>query len=355
MSSIEILSLVITIVCLVSFCLVFTYLFRNYYLNNIKEIKDGTSDLEIIEYNKENKLNDKKNEKKVKIRRVISKTIGYLSLVLVVGFFGFSLYSRFFNNNLIFGDSGLVVISSGSMSEKNSSNTYLVTNNLNNQFDTYDIIGISKYKSIDDVKLYDVIAFYGEDDVIYVHRIIEINEDKTLVTRGDSNNISDTNRLYEGNLDFSNVIGYYNGSRVPLIGVFIIFLQSNSGIITILSIVYCLLMFDYYKNKYDTSLLERINYLDEIINFDYLEEMEVNKVITPDYKEYLYYKNKEYSFYKGKFIEVKEVSDEYINSVKELNNKIELENKELEENNKYNFINKLKNIFKKKDKEDKKE
>ena len=207
MSSIEILSLVVTIICLVSFCLVFTYLFRNYYLNNINEIDSGRSDLEILEYNKENKLNEKKNEKKVKIRRVISKTISYFILVLVVGFFGFSLYSRVFNNNLIFGDSGLVVISSGSMSERNKANTYLDTYSLNNQFDTYDIIGITKYKDISDLKLYDVVAFYGEDDVIYVHRIIKINSDNTYVTRGDSNNLDDTNRIYEGNLEFKDKEG----------------------------------------------------------------------------------------------------------------------------------------------------
>ena len=35
MNNVEILSLVVTIICLVSFCLVFTFLFRHYYLSNI--------------------------------------------------------------------------------------------------------------------------------------------------------------------------------------------------------------------------------------------------------------------------------------------------------------------------------
>ena len=53
MSGIEVLSLIVTIICLVSFCLVFTFLFRHYYLTSIEEIKSGRADFDVIEYNKE--------------------------------------------------------------------------------------------------------------------------------------------------------------------------------------------------------------------------------------------------------------------------------------------------------------
>ena len=353
MSNIEILSLVVTIICLLSFCLVFTFLFRHYYISNINEIKEGRADLDLIEYNKEEEISKKKNTKKAKICKVFSKISGYLVLGIVVVIFGFSLYARVFNNNLIFGNSGFIVIASPSMSERNDSNDYLFTNNLTNQFDTYDIIGISKYNSISDVNLYDVVAFYGEDDVIYVHRIIEINDDNTFITRGDSNSISDNNRLYEGNLSYENIIGYYNGARAPLIGVFVIFLQSNSGIITILSIVYCLLMFDHYKSKYEETLYNRLDYLDKIIHFDYYEDNKVSELVTTNYKEYIYYKNKEYSFINGTYLNEKEVSSDYIESIKK-------EKEEIYKSDLYSdkvdtkLIDKLKNIFKK-NKEDSKE
>ena len=60
MNNVEILSLVVTIICLVSFCLVFTFLFRHYYLSNINEIKEGKADKEVIEYNKERIEKNKK-------------------------------------------------------------------------------------------------------------------------------------------------------------------------------------------------------------------------------------------------------------------------------------------------------
>lgn len=289
MNNVEILSLVVTIICLVSFCLVFTFLFRHYYLSNINEIKEGKADKEVIEYNKERIEKNKKKSEKTK--RIASRIASYAFLGLVVAFFGFSLYSRFFNNNLLFGDSGFIVISSGSMSERNSANDYLDEYNLNNQFDTYDIIGVTKYQSVEEINQYDVVAFYGEDDVIYVHRIIEIRDDNTFVTRGDSNAISDTNRLYNGYLTYDKIIGKYNDARVPLLGVFIVFLQSNSGIITVLSVVYCLLMFDHYRNKYEESIESRIEYLDSVLKYDYSSSLPVEEEIKIDYNEVINYKD----------------------------------------------------------------
>ena len=271
MNNVEILSLVVTIICLVSFCLVFTFLFRHYYLSNINEIKEGKADKEVIEYNKERIEKNKKKSEKAK--RIASRITSYAFLGLVVAFFGFSLYSRFFNNNL------------------NSANEYLDEYNLNNQFDTYDIIGVTKYQSVEEINQYDVIAFYGEDDVIYVHRIIEIRDDNTFVTRGDSNAISDTNRLYNGYLTYDKIIGKYNDARVPLLGVFIVFLQSNSGIITVLSVVYCLLMFDHYRNKYEESIESRIEYLDGVIKYDYSSSFPVEEEIKIDYNEVIIYKD----------------------------------------------------------------
>ena len=353
MSKIEILSLVVTIVCLVSFCLVFTFLFRHYYKSNIDEIKEGRADLDLIEYNKEEEISKKKNEKKSKIYKVIGKTGSYLVLAIVVTFFGFSLYSRVFNNNLIFGDSGFVVIASGSMSYKNEANTYLFTYDLNNQFDTYDIIGITKYKSIEDVKLYDVVAYHSTDGTIIVHRIREINSNDTFVTRGDANFSDDTGTYYQGSLKFDDIIGYYNGNRTPLIGVFIIFLQSNSGIITIVSIVYCLLMFDHYKAKYEEAIYDRIEYLDKHLNFDYYKEGDINELIKSRYDEYIYYGNKEFKFTSGAFISSSDISKEKIDEL--------IKEKDTFTNEYYsskqidtNLISKIKDLFNKnKDEENK--
>lgn len=349
MSNIEILSLVVTAICLISFCLVFTFLFRSYYLSNIESITKGRDDVAIIEYALEEYKESTNKKKGAKAKRIIGQTCSYTVLVLVLVFFGFSVYSRFFNNNLLFGNTGYVVISSGSMSQKNPVNTYLETYHLDNQFNTYDIIGIEKYDSQDEVKLYDIVSFYGSDDVIYVHRIIEINENGTYVTRGDSNNIDDTNRLYEGYLTFDRIIGHYTEFRIQLVGVFIIFLQSNSGIITIISIVYCLLMFDHFKTKYEEAIEKRKESLitDLEINLETLEDVE--KVFIYKDLEKLYYKNFEYTYEEGKYVNKLELNESQLSVVKEEYEKSLIEKEKAEEAKKEkSLLNKIKHIFNKK-------
>lgn len=348
MSNIEILSLVVTAICLISFCLVFTFLFRSYYLSNIESITKGRDDVAIIEFALE-EYKESKDNKKGKVKKTISQIASYSVLAVVLVFFGFSVYSRFFNNNLLFGDTGYVVISSGSMSERNPANTYLETYHLDNQFNTYDIIGIEKYDSQDDIKLYDVVSFYGQDNIIYVHRVVGINSNGTYVTRGDSNNVDDTNRLYEGYLTYDRIIGHYTNFRIQLVGVFVIFLQSNSGIITIISIIYCLLMFDHFKGKYEEAVYARKDLLikDLEINLETLEDP--NKVFIYKDLEKLYFKNFEYTYEEGKYIKKLELSENELNKVKEESIAKEKEKEKEELAKKENsLLNKIKNKFNKK-------
>ncbi len=300
MTNTEIIILIVTIIVLVAICIGFTFLFRWYYLTNIKEVNKGESDIEILEYKK--KQIEKKSKKIYKICRVFGKILEYLVFVVVICFFGFSVASRVTNNTLIFGDTGFLVIASDSMSYKNESNEYLYTYELDNQFSTYDIIGISKYDSVEDVELYDVVAFYGQDGTIYVHRIISIYDDNTYITRGDANNSSDNGSLYASRLSFDNIIGYYNGVDVPKLGAVIIFLQSNIGIATIVAVVYSLLIFDHYKSKYDKSIVDRTSYIEGVINYDYSLEDLVTISKNEDGSYVLSYLDKEYKFVDGNFV-----------------------------------------------------
>lgn len=314
MSNIEILSLLVTALCLISFCLVFTFLFRHYYLSNIDDVNKGRADVEVIELEKENFK--KRKGKYYKAKKIAGKTVGYTLFALVLVLFAGSLYARFFNNNLTFGDTGLVVISSGSMSQKNEANDYLFENDLNNQFNTYDIIGISAYKSVEEVKQYDVIAYKNEEGTIIVHRVIEVKEvngENVFITRGDSNNTSDTNFQYRNYLTFDNIIGYYNDFKIPMMGVFVIFLQSNAGIITIIAIGYCLIMFDYYNSKLDTAIFERSNLLVSTLNLDYEKAVPIESY----YSETVVYNDQFYNFVDGNFVNKTEINKETLNTLKE--------------------------------------
>ena len=317
MSSIEIIALIVTIVCLVSFSIVFTVLFRHYYKSNMATIESGEEDLALIDYAIEEEKAKKKKSKKV--IRISLKVLSYFIFGVILIFFGISLYSRFSNNVMPFGDTSLIVIATGSMSEVNDSNDYIYEHNLNNQFNAYDIISISKYKNQEEIDLYDVIAFKNDDGDTIVHRITEIitldSGEEVYITRGDANAVDDTYNQYSSYLSYDAIIGKYNGFRIPGIGIFVIFLQSNAGIITIIAIAYCLFMFDFYNARYENLITERTNKLVELLDYD-LEKNNIDE-LNLIYKEELIYQNNIYTFIKGEFVSKEEIKDE--NTLKKIN------------------------------------
>ena len=111
MTNLEIISLVVTFVCLISFSAVFTILFKHYYSSNIEKINSGDNDLDLlVEARNTEKA---KTSKKNKTLKIVGKIVSYLVFAIVIVIFGFSLYSRFSGNVMPFGNTSLVVIASG--------------------------------------------------------------------------------------------------------------------------------------------------------------------------------------------------------------------------------------------------
>lgn len=318
MSKIEILSLFVTIICLISFSLVFTLLFRHYYLSLIDGVSKGETDSDILE----TAINNKRPEviKKKNRNKIIKEIVSYTSLGLVTIMFGFSLYARISDNVMLLNDTGYVVIASGSMERKNSSNDYLKLNNLDNQFATYDIIQIQKYGAQKEVELYDVVAFKNNQNITIVHRIIRVEKDSlgkdVYITRGDSNNVSDNGTHYDNYLTYDKIVGHYTDYRIPVIGSFVIFLQSNIGIITVIALIYSIFIFDRYKSKYIKSIENRLDELYKIINFDDSNE---NLEFNSESYEVLSYNNKRYIFKEGEYLKTEHL-------IKESDTKKEKEN-----------------------------
>lgn len=287
MSSIEIISLVVTIVCLLSFCVAFTFLFRHYYRSETSNVLSGREDVALLEDIAVDA--EKKKDKKKRALTIAFKVTGYVILAVVAAFFVLTLVARFTSGAIFIGNKASLVIATGSMSQKNEENDYLLENDLDDQFDAYDIIEIEKYKDPSEVKLYDVVAYKSLDGEIIVHRIIEI-KDGGYVTRGDANSSSDTGVTYKGLLSYEDILGRYDGKRIPGLGSLIVFLQSNAGIITIVSILYCFVMFDRFSSKYDQALEERKEYLLSIVNFDPQDEESLKKTEI-EFQELLTYKD----------------------------------------------------------------
>lgn len=303
MTTTEIISLIVTFVGVFSFAAIFTILYKSYATSQISEIKTGKKDIEIIdEMVYENQTHVKRRRK---IFKIIKNIFFYLLLIIVIPLFVFSLINRFSGNVLMINNKAIMVVASGSMSEQNEENEYLFTNNLNNQFQKYDIIILEKVNDSSELSLYDVIAYRNDEEINVIHRIIKINS-QNYETRGDANNATD-----KYHPEFTDVIGKYTGKKLEGIGMFIMFLQSYAGIITIFSLLYCMFMIDSITNKINKVQENRANILAEAI--DYKDDIGKH-ALKAEYSETIFYKGYAYTFNEEGFIEKTEITNtEYLN------------------------------------------
>ncbi len=304
MNSFELIALIVTAVGVVSFSTIFTILYRTYANSAVAEYEAGKCDVEIIEQTIIANIKNKKTHRRI-LRRV-KQVLIWVFVIILIPFLLISVYSKIVNGVAMVGGRGMIAVASGSMSEKNSANPYLA--NINNQFNTYDMIMIEKVESSSDLKLYDVIAYVNDEGVNIIHRIVgfqQTSEGVRFVTRGDSNNADD-----EYKPKMSDVLGKYTGTRISYIGVFLMFLQSYSGIVTVAAIIYCLIMIESAGNKIYTAQEERLLFLQESIDFKSDTEKDGN--INSSFTETVYFKDYAYTFDENGFVSktlISELSD----------------------------------------------
>ena len=322
MTTTDLIALIVTILGVASFAAVVTILFRNFIKSSIKEVHNGERDIELID-----QTLYERNPKVIKKQRAaqFGKTaVYYAVLAVLIPLFGLSLYSRLKNNVTKFGDNAVMVVASGSMSVKQESNTYLFTYNLNNQFQTYDLITVSDVKSSSQLRLYDVIAFRNNKGQNVIHRIIDFDTtglETRYVTRGDANAASDSYHP-----KFADVIGKYTNKRIPGIGVFVMFFQSYAGIVTIASVVYCTMMISHYHRKLNDETDARQEMLTQVIYITNLKEDD-SLLMTSSHENCIYFNDTAYRFDETHLIEQRPMSD----IEKELHNEKLKQEAELEE------------------------
>lgn len=283
MTKTEIITTLVTFLAVCIISMIFTLLFHIYKKSFCKEIAQGDRDIEIID-----EAILQKNKKPKHTGKIIKNIIYILFLIFIIPVFVVSIVNKFNGGKMVLGSKTTMVVLTGSMSYKNDKNTYLVENDLNNQFNTNDIIVVSKVKSSNDLKLYDVIAFKNDKGVNIIHRIIAINEvdgNTYFTTQGDANDSADSYKPV-----FSDIIGRYNSFHISHIGTFILFLQSPSGISTIIFLIYVVLMTDYMLDKMRKCEEERKKKMIDLIDFfkdDYKLDDNTNLLIN--YKGVNYY------------------------------------------------------------------
>ena len=332
MSSTDIIALIVTIIGVASFATVVTILFRNYIRSAIKEIKAGHRDIEIVDlmiYEL-----DPAVIKKNKATGVAKNVIYYAFLAIIIPIFGLSLYSRIKNNVTKFGENFVMVVASGSMSMKNEANDYLVYNNLNNQFATYDMIVLAGVKSASQLNKYDVIAYRNDKGINVIHRIIEIDYSEGEIrytTRGDANSATDS---YHPKM--KDVIGKYTGKKIPAIGIFIMFFQSYAGIVTILSVVYCSFMISHFNKKLDTATDERRELLATLFNVDEMGARDP-ELMTNAHASIIYYKGFAYEISSDGKADKREMTQQEMELYSVSEEPLKIEEKEQEENKELEF------------------
>lgn len=306
MTRTEIITLVVTFIGVLSFATIITMLYSNYISSAIKDIRLGNQDADFLyDLIKESKV---KIQKRRKIISIIKNCMYCIFLVIIIPVITFAVISKVNGDVMMIGDSSVIVVASGSMSEKNNSNNYLFTENLDNQFQTYDIIVINRVNNDSDLKKYDVISFVNDKGVNVIHRIIDFeyqNGERVYVTRGDANNATDKYKP-----SFDDVIGRYLGKRVPLVGMFVLFFQSGSGIITVIAVIYCLLVIDYLSKKMNKESEKRLEILSSVFNVEEMEDKDI-ELMKIGHVEYILYNDFMYRFDENGVIDKKEVNENY--------------------------------------------
>lgn len=299
MTNTEIISIVVTFIGVFSFATIFTILYKSFATMSINELRSGKRDIEIIDeiiYNRQDKI-----QKRIKIWRRVRNIAFYLTMILIIPTFILALFSKITNNTVMLGNKTVMVVASNSMSFVHENNDYLVSNNITSQFSKYDIIILEKVNNQNDLKQYDTIAFVNDEGINIIHRIKAIKGNGTYETRGDANKTSD-----EYNPSFNDVIGRYTGKKINSLGIFILFFQSYAGIITIISLVYCLLMIDRISEKINKVQRERIEQLEQALGFG---DEKNTGALKAAYLETIYYKGFAYHFEDGKFITKNEITE----------------------------------------------
>lgn len=302
MTSFEIIALIVSAVGVICFAVIFTILYRSYAASSVAEIESGKRDVELIEDSILENIRKKKASRKIYDRT--KQILSYVVIAIMILFLIFSIINKLQNGVVMMFDRGVIAVASGSMSEKHKDNSYL--DGIDNQFMTYDLIVLGKVRSESELQKYDVISYVNDEGVNIIHRIIGIEytaDGVRYVTRGDSNGASDAYKP-----SFEDVVGKYTGQRVPLVGLFIMFLQSYSGIITIAAVIYCLFMIENVGEKINRSENARLELLEKSIDFK-RECVLGDNELESSFVETVRYKNFIYTFDENGFVSKTEIED----------------------------------------------
>jgi len=252
MSDYEIYVFILCFIVFSLFTLLFSYMITIITKMKLKTIRHGLADEEIKkEYRKSTRGNS--------VGTLIGRAISLLLCIALCGAFCFSLYVNFTEDNAANGIPSLKVVKSGSMAKINENNTYLTENGLNDQIQIFDIIVTRHLPPEEELELYDIVV-YKQEETNVIHRIVGIEEpnenhpnEKHFLLQGDAVDLPDKFPVL-----YSQMLGIYEGERVPFAGSFILFMQSPAGWLCIILVLFAIIATPIVEKKLKEAIDERM-------------------------------------------------------------------------------------------------
>ncbi len=250
------------------FSVMLTYIIRM----TIKTIKHGLEDERItIEYKKAKESNP--------VWDILIRIVTTIMLVIIFLAFCFSVYVQCCNNRVTSNVPVPKVVLSDSMSYKNKANTYLKENQLDNQFETFDLIFVEKLPDEFELELFDIVVYEHRDDLI-IHRIVGIEEpneehpdNRHFLLQGDASQFSD-----EYPVLYEQMRAIYKGKHIKFVGSFFAFMQSPAGYLCILLIILAVIATPIAEKKLLQAKMQRLAEIGVIENDENnTSESEVNQ------------------------------------------------------------------------------
>lgn len=184
----------------------------------------------------------KKRSKELKYVSNSTGAFGFIS-TLVFGCLTFIIFGMSISLQIAGNAKGQILplyraVYSDSMSQKYRKNTYLFDNELDNQFNRFDLVKTYPMPAEEELQLYDVVV-YEIDDKLIIHRIVHIEEpnkehpdERWYYFQGDYVQSPDRDPV-----TYEQMRGIYKGERIKFAGSFIMFLQSPAGYACLVLIV----------------------------------------------------------------------------------------------------------------------
>lgn len=175
------------------------------------------------------------------IGKVFDCFVLFVCCLLLVLAFVFSSYVSIRDGKKANGIPTLSVVKSESMSYVNDKNQYVKPEEVTEHIQMFDLIVFYKLPDEEDLKLNDIVIYEADGELI-IHRIVAIEEpnskhqERYFLLHGDANRSPDYFPV-----TYSQMKGIYTGDRIPMVGSFIMFMQSPSGWLCIILMVYAII------------------------------------------------------------------------------------------------------------------